>query len=131
MEYTLWLFWLGRLLFGGYWLMNAWNHFSNAEGMAGYAASKGVPMPKLAVLGTGTLLAIGGLGMLSGLYVKWAVLALALFLAPVAAMMHQFWKETDPNAQMTQKILFMRNMALLGASLMMLAIPEPWANPWS
>jgi putative oxidoreductase len=131
MEYTNLLFWSGRLLFGGYWLMNAWTHFSKSEMLSGYAASKGVPMPKLSVFGTGALMALGGLGMLSGLYVKWAVLALVLFLVPVTAMMHRYWKETDPNMQMTQMLFFMRNIALLGASLMMLAIPEPWANPWS
>ncbi len=130
MEYANLIFWLGRLLFGGFWVVNAWSHFSGLEGLSNYAASKGVPMPKLAVAGSGSLLLLGGLGILSGIYVEWAVLALVIFLVPVTAMMHRFWKETDPNAQMTQMLFFMRNMALLGASLMMLSIPEPWANPW-
>ena len=53
---------IGRLIFGGYFLMNAWNHFYNLEGLTGYAKSKGVPSPRAAVFVGGVLLLLGGLG---------------------------------------------------------------------
>jgi hypothetical protein len=40
--------------------------------------------------------------------------------------MHNFWKLEDPQLRMADKINFMKNMALLGAILMLLAIPSPW-----
>src|SRR5438093_3161624 len=43
----------GRAIFGGFFLMNAFNHFTKADMMARYSASKGVPAPKFAVLGSG------------------------------------------------------------------------------
>ena len=123
MEY---LFLISRVLFGGYFLMSAFNHFSKSEMMTGYAASKSVPSPKLAVLGSAVLLLIGGAGVLLGVYVQWAVAALVLFLFPVTFKMHAYWNDTDPNTKMGNTVNFMKNMALLGASLAFLFIPEPW-----
>jgi hypothetical protein len=40
--------------------------------------------------------------------------------------MHNFWKDEDPQMKMADRINFMKNMALLGALLMLLAIPLPW-----
>ncbi len=120
------LFLISRVLFGGYFLMNAFNHLTKSGMMAGYAASKGVPSPKLAVLGSGVLLLIGGAGILLGVYIPLAVLALVVFLIPVSFKMHAYWNDTDPNTKMGNRVNFMKNMALLGASLAFLFIPEPW-----
>jgi uncharacterized membrane protein YphA (DoxX/SURF4 family) len=123
MEY---LFPLGRVLFASFFLNSAYGHFKNVEMMAGYSASKGVPAPKLAVLGTGTLLLLGGLGIILGLWVKWALLCLVVFLVPVTLMMHPYWKVADPAARMGERMNFLRNVALLGAVLMMYFLPTPW-----
>lgn len=120
------LFLISRILLGGYFLMSGINHFTKSEMMTGYTASKGVPFPKLAVLGTGILLVLGGLGILLGMYVEWAVLSLAVFLIPTTFIMHAFWKATDSNMKMMEMIQFMKNMALLGAVLAYLFIPLPW-----
>lgn len=126
MDYAI-LFLIGRILFGAYFLRNALNHFMNIGMMSGYAASKGVPMPQLAVLGSGLLLAIAGLGILFGVWVDIAVAALVLFLIPVTFQMHAYWKVADPMMQMAESINFWKNLALLGAALMLLMIPQPWA----
>jgi uncharacterized membrane protein YphA (DoxX/SURF4 family) len=123
------VFLLGRIILGVYYLFNASNHFMRLEMMSGYAASKGVPAPKLLVAGSGVLLLVGGLSILTGFQPTIGVLALVLFLVPVTFKMHDFWAEKDPMAKMTQMVNFTKNMALLGAALMFLAIPQPW--PWS
>ena len=46
-------FLIGRIIFGGYWLMASFNHFKNLNYMSEYAKAKGTPSPKLAVAGTG------------------------------------------------------------------------------
>jgi putative oxidoreductase len=122
----MYLFLLGRILLGGYFLMNAYNHFKNVESLTGYAQSKGVGQPKMAVLGTGVLLLVGGAGIVLGIFVAWAVLALVIFLAGVTFKMHQYWKITDPMQKMAEQVNFMKNLALLGAVIMLLAIPTPW-----
>jgi putative oxidoreductase len=115
------LLYLGRLLFGGYFLISGFNHFSNLNMMAGYTQSKGVPMPKLAVAFSGVLLLIGGVSMLFHVYPLFGGVALVLFLVPVTFMMHAFWKIQDPMAKMGEMVNFMKNIALLGAVLLLLA----------
>ena len=120
------LFLLGRILFGGFFLVNSYRHLTMASAMAPYAASKGVPAPKLAVLGSGALLALGGLSILLGVMPNWGVLFLALFLIPVSFTMHNYWADQDPQMRQNNEINFHKNLALLGATLMLLAIPQPW-----
>ena len=61
-------FLIGRIIFAGYWLMSALNHFKNLKHMSEYAKTKANPFPKLAVGGTGVLVLGGGLSMLLGVY---------------------------------------------------------------
>ena len=109
--------------------MNGINHFRYTAMMIPYTQSKGVPIPKFAVLGTGVLMLVGGLGILFGAWVQYAVLALVVFLVPVTFIMHNFWTIQDPNQRLMDMIHFMKNMALIGATLAYVAVPMPWA--WS
>jgi len=119
MENTLW--YLGRLLFGGYFLFGAYNHFANISMMSGYVQSKGVPAAKIAVAGSGVLLLIGGLSVLLNIYIPIGLAALAIFLVPVTMMMHAFWKVQDPGAKMGKMVNFTKNLALLGAVLILVS----------
>jgi len=116
------LVYLGKILFGGYFLMNAFNHFSNLSMMSGYVQSKGIPAAKLAVLGSGLLLLAGGISVIFNLFPLIGLGALVLFLLPVTFMMHAFWKVQDPQARMGEMVNFMKNIALLGAVLMFLSM---------
>ncbi len=116
------LLWTGRILFGGYFILMGLNHFMQAKNMMGYAASKGVPAPSLAVPLTGILLLIGGLGVLTGFYMPAALWALVVFLVPVTFMMHSFWALKDPMQKMGEMVNFMKNLALLGAVFALLAL---------
>lgn len=120
------LFLIGRIIFGGYFIMNAWGHFKHLESMTGYAASKGVPSPKAAVFFSGVLLLLGGLGVVFGISPEASLALLIIFLVPVTFKMHAYWKVTDPNMKMGEQINFYKNLALIGALLMMYAIPVPW-----
>ena len=120
------LFLIGRLIFGGYFLMNAWNHFTHLDGLTGYAQAKGVPSPRVAVFGSGVLLMLGGLGIVFGIAPEASLALLLIFLVPVTFKMHAFWKETDPTARMQELLHFYKNLALVGALLMLYAIPAPW-----
>lgn len=123
----IYLFLLGRVLLGGYFIMSGANHFKHLKMLTGYAQSKGVPMPREAVLLTGLMLLLGGLGILLGVKVACSVLLLSVFLVITTFIMHQFWKISDHMDRIGEEINFKKNMALLGALLMLLAIPLPWA----
>lgn len=128
MEY---IFLLGRILLGGYFLMNAYNHFKNHAGLTGYAQSKGVPMPKVAVLVTGLMLLLGGAGILFGVWLQFAILLLSIFLIGTTFKMHQYWKISDPMQRMGERINFYKNLGLLGSILILVAVPAAaWVPPW-
>ncbi len=94
--------------------------------MAPYAASKHVPSPKLAVMGSGLLIILGGLSMILGYRPAIGVVLISLFLIPVSFSMHSFWADTDPGARQGNLVNFKKNIALLGAAWMMLLVPTPW-----
>jgi putative oxidoreductase len=119
-------FLIGRIIVGIFYLFSASSHFFQLNTMSGYAQSKGVPAPKLAVLGSGALLLIGGLTIITGFQPTIGIVALVLFYLPVTFMMFPFWKEQDPMAKTAEMINFMKNIALLGSALMLLGIPQPW-----
>jgi uncharacterized membrane protein YphA (DoxX/SURF4 family) len=119
-------FLIGRLILGVYYLFSAYHHFSDVSGMAQYVAARGVPSPTAAVVVSGLLLAIAGVTFLLGVLPRVGIIAVVLFLLPVSFAMHPFWADTNPAARMADMVNFTKNMALLGSSLMFLAIPEPW-----
>lgn len=119
-------FLIGRIILGLYYISAGLNHFTKLEMSAGHAASKGVPAPKLAVLGSGVLLLIGGLSMLLGFQPLIGIAAIVLFLIGVTPVMHDFWSHADAQARMNDMIHFTKNLGLLGSTLMFLAIPRPW-----
>lgn len=110
---------LGQIILGGYFVYNAYNHFRNRKDYAAYAASNKVPMPMTAVVGTGILLLLGGLGIIFNYYFDIAVILLVIFLIPTSIMMHAFWKAQNPGERAAQKIAFLKNIALLGALLLL------------
>ena len=112
---------LGRILFGGYFAFNGFNNLIMLDMMSGYAKSKGTPMPKLSVAFSSLLLIFGGLSVLFNVYPSIGLALLAVFLIPVTFIIHPYWKVQDPAAKMGEMINFMKNLALLGAVLILLA----------
>ena len=116
----------GRIIFAGYFLYNGINHFVNRPMLAGYARSKGVPAADVAVVVSGLLITAGGLSILAARQPKLGASLLMAFLLGVSPQMHAFWKEEDAQQRMHEMVNFTKNMALVGASLMLAAHPEPW-----
>lgn len=116
----------GRLVFGGYFLYNGINHFVNRPMLAGHARTKGVPAADVAVIVSGLLITAGGLSILSGRQPKVGAGLIAAFLLGVSPQMHAFWSEQDAAQRMHDMVDFTKNMALVGASLLLIGHPEPW-----
>jgi uncharacterized membrane protein YphA (DoxX/SURF4 family) len=123
MEYV---FLIGRILYGGLFVYSGINHFIRAEMMTAYVKSKGVPAPRMAVLGSGVLMFFGGLSIVLGLRPTTGVVLLTVALVPITAIIHDFWADKDPMARMNNFVNFQKNVALLGAAWMSVMIPQPW-----
>jgi len=123
------IFLISRILFGGFFIMSGWGHFKNLSGSTGYTASKKVPFPKASVVLSGIMMILGGLGILFGVYVQLSVVLIVLCLIPISFMMHDYWNDKDVHMKMSNRVNFMKNVALIGGALAFLFITMPW--PWS
>jgi uncharacterized membrane protein YphA (DoxX/SURF4 family) len=121
-------FLVGRVIVGCFFLMNGFNHLMQLNMMTGYAKSKGIPAPALAVGGSGVVLLMGGLSLLLGYHPTIGAALLVIFLLGVSFGIHNFWKVQDQQAKLGEMTNFLKNMGLLGLVLMTLAIPRPWPS---
>lgn len=117
---------IGRILFGGFFIVSGINHFMNVGMMSGYAGSKNVPAPGLAVIGTGVMLVLGGLSVLLGFLPILGLLLLILFLIPTSVLMHNFWTIQDPMQRAAEQVNFLKNIALTGAALALMYGAASW-----
>ncbi|PSQ28616.1 quinol oxidase [Halobacteriales archaeon QS_9_68_17] len=120
-------FLVGRVLFGAVLAFTGLNHFLDADAMTGYAESKGLPAARLSVLTSGGLLIVGGLLVALGLFPLVGAGALAAFLLVATPTMHDFWNVEDPQQRRSEMTDFLKNVALFGTALALLALAgEPW-----
>lgn len=121
-----WILLAGRILFGGYFVMGGAMHFMKMKDMVAMTRQQGVPMPELAVMGTGIVTMLAGLGVVLGVYQSLSLLVLAAFVLIITPIMHAFWKDTDPMMKMVNMQMFMKNTALLGAALALYVFSSGW-----
>src|SRR3979409_1223699 len=96
--------------------MTVLGHFSPAY--IGYAAQQGVPAAALMVALSGVIATLGGLSITLGYKAKIGAWLIVLFLVPVTFKMHAFWAVTAPMMRGMQIAMFMKNVSMLGASLL-------------
>ena len=117
-ELTRYLVPLGRLMLVAIFLSAAPMHFARSG--IDYAASQGVPLANVLVPISGILALLGGLSVLLGYRARTGALLLVLFLIPVTLMMHPFWGLADPHQMEIQRIMFLKNISILGGLLMVM-----------
>ncbi len=106
---------LGRIFFSSIFIFAGIGHFSPQT--IAYAASYGCPMASFLVPLTGIILLVGGFSILLGYKARIGAWLLVIFLIPATFMMHNFWSLEDGGAAMIERAMFMKNLALIGASL--------------
>lgn len=114
-----WIYLIGRVLLSLIFLLAGLGHFRQLDAMSQYAASSGVPAPKLAVAASGLMILVGGLSVLLGLYMEIGTWLLVLFLLPVAFTMQAYWKVGDSMQRANHQAHFMKNVALAGAAMIL------------
>lgn len=144
-------FFLGRLIFGGFFLYNGKASLQHEAKATAHGVRPSVVLLKqrrrasfhgaqehgavcrrqehsrarLGGTATGAALVLGGASVLLGVKPKLGAAAIAGFLAGVTPLMHDFWARQDPQQRMNDQVNFTKNMAL-GAALALMAVEEPW-----
>lgn len=122
---------IGRILFVYLFIGSALGHLTQTSAMAGYAESRGVPSPKLAVQASGVVMLVGGLSILLGVWADLGSLLIAVTMVVTAVMMHAFWKESDPQAKQGEMVSFNKDVALAGGALAFYALYYWDAVDWT
>jgi putative oxidoreductase len=120
---------LARFMLAAIFLASAvGNKIPQFQETVAYMASEGVPNPRFALFGAIGLLLIGGVSLLLGAWTRIGALFLLVFLAAATYYFHDFWKFADAGQRQLQTIQFMKNMAIGGGLLALIAYG---GGPWS
>ena len=110
----------GRILIALIFVLSGFSKITGFDGTVGYIASKGLPMPSFAALAAIIVELAGGIALIVGWKARWAAAALLVFTASAAVIFHNFWGVPADQAQ-NQMIHFMKNIAMVGGLLMVIA----------
>ena len=117
---------VGRALLGGFFIFSGLHHFMDGATMRGYMRAKGVRFPAAVVAGSGAMLMLGGLSLLTGVRPKVGASLISTFLVGATPLMHDFWNAENEEKRSQAMADFTKNMALLGGAVLAAAVPEPW-----
>ena len=90
--------------------------------------SQGVPNATFALFGAIGLLVIGGVAVVLGAWTRFGAIFLLVFLAAATFYFHDFWTFADPKLRQDQTIQFMKNLAIGGGLMALIAFG---GGPWS
>jgi putative oxidoreductase len=118
------IFLIGRILFALVFVSSGFMAHLGEGGKQGreYARSLGAPSPDLLVPLSGVAIIVGGLLIAFGIWADLGALLIIGFLIGITPVMHAFWKVDDPQMQQIQSAMFFKNVALLGAALIIFYI---------
>ncbi len=112
---------VGRLALVAIFATSGFDKFGNIDGIGRALASKGVPLPTVAawltpIVETGFAILIA-----VGYRVRLSALALVLFTIAATVLFHNFWAFADAGARNMQQLQFMKNLAIVGGLLLLVA----------
>lgn len=114
------LMFLGRLCLGGLFLWAAFDKILNYQLNMELIASKGITLVPFFLLGACLVEFLGSLSLIFGYRIRFGALILLVYLIPTTLIFHEFWVYGDEERYL-QTILFLKNVAIFGGLLYVLA----------
>jgi putative oxidoreductase len=102
---------LGRILIAITFVPAGFQKLTGFQDAVGYAASKSMPLPALAIAAAIAIELGGGLLLLIGYKARWAAAAIALFCVVAAVFFHADF------SQVPERINFFKNLSIAGGLL--------------
>jgi len=118
---------IGRILLAVMFVLSGIGKIGGFAGTVGYISSAGLPMANLLAIAAIVVEIGAGIALIVGFKARWAAAALVLFTVAAAMLFHNYWTLPD-DKQMLQQIMFMKNLAITGGLLMVMAFG---AGAWS
>lgn len=119
---------LGRVLLAAIFLSSAvMSHIPKFNDITNMLAAKGIPAPAVANGIAIALMLLGGVSLVLGYKARLGAAMLLVFLVLAAYYFHDFWHYQGNDAEQ-QMIHFMKNVAMMGAMLVIIANgPGAWS----
>ena len=114
---TLWL--LARCFIGGIFVYSGFGKLMALDAFAASLGKGGVPMPEVMAVVGAAVEFFGGLAIVLGVQTRYAALLMALFTISATLISHRFWEFDDLAMRKGQSVHFMKNLAILGAFLLL------------
>ncbi|WP_042446615.1 DoxX family protein [Azospirillum sp. B510] len=109
-----------RVLLGAIFVQSGFGKLLALSGFIAGMESQGVPMATI-VAPIGALVeAVGGLAIVLGAWTRLAALLVAAFTVVATLIAHRYW-DAAPDAMKMQQIQFMKNLAIIGGFLSLVA----------
>ena len=119
---------LARVMIAAIFVLSAvGNKIPQFNGVAAMMEGKGIPQPKILLAGAIAFLILGGLSIVLGYKARLGALLLLVFLGAATYYFHDF-RKAAPEDQQREMIQFMKNLALMGTMVFLLA---NGTGPWS
>lgn len=112
---------VGRILLAAIFVLSGLNKLGDFAGTAAMMSSVGLPMSELLLVATILIEVVGGLMVVIGWQARYAATALFLFMIPVTIVFHNPWAAVDGAAAQQQMIHFLKNLAIAGGLLNLIA----------
>lgn len=116
------LFLLGRLAIGAFFLWKAIERMQHWNEAGDALRRKGVPHVTYVLPVSMLIQVIGGLSIVLGLYARGGAILLLAFMVFHMYKLHAFWKLNHSTEHALEKLLFMKDLAIVGGLLLLLAV---------
>ncbi|MFS2292522.1 MAG: DoxX family protein [Actinomadura sp.] len=120
---------IARIAFTLIFLGSGVGHLTATTAMAGYAASKKLPQPKLAVQVSGVYILVASAMLILGIWPDLAALALVPFLLITAFVFHDFWNQESPETRQQEQMHFLKDLSLAGGALALFVLYASEGHP--
>lgn len=112
---------VGRILVAAIFVLSGINKMGDFAGTSAMMSSVGLPMAEALLAMTILIEVVGGLMLVIGWQTRFAAAVLFLFMIPVTVVFHNPWAVADGAAAQQQLIHFLKNLAIAGGLLNLLA----------
>ncbi|MGH8873031.1 MAG: DoxX family protein [Acidimicrobiia bacterium] len=112
---------IGRVIFSIQFFSGGFAHFKVGDQMVNYARAMGAPGAALGGWPAGLWLTAAALSVSLGIWPDLGALMIALWGIPTAYYIHGWWRYDDEPQKQTQQLIFMRNLAFVGAAIALFA----------
>ena len=110
----------GRLLFAALFLPAGLSKLGGFEGIVGYIASAGLPLPQVGAALAIVVEIVGSVALIVGFQTRIAAAVLALFTLVATVIFHAFWGAA-PEQAYVQQLMFFKNIAVVGGLLLLVS----------